>query len=163
MFHGKTDRIMNDKELIKFIFAYENKIRYAVFEKRFDGCVPKTGGNGSGHSKVSDPTAQKAIANTSPLGSIVVEYGASVNGKREYQKIKSPEKWLRIIDETYDFFDTKKQGVVMWAKFKENEPRVETCRRMGIKKSWYSILLNDVLKHAERLAVGAGLLNKRGY
>ena len=149
------------KELIKFIFDYEGEIRYAVFEKRFDSCVPKTGG-GNGHSKVSDPTAQKALQNVMPVDVVVVEYGTSVNGKRETQKIKYPEKWLRIVGETYKFFDKKKQGEILHARFKNGESRYETCKRMGIKKSWYAVLLNDCLKHAERLAEGAGLIMKRG-
>jgi len=152
------------KEFIKFIFTYENKIRYAVFEKRFDGNAPnKTGGNGSGHSRISDPTAQKAITNAMPVNAVLIEYGESINGRREMQRINYPEKWLRVIDETYKFYDKKKQGEVLYSKFKRNESRLETCRRMGIKKSWYSVLLNDCIKHAERLAEGAGLLNKRGW
>lgn len=153
---------MDDKEFIKFVFAYENKIRYAVFEKRFDGCAPsKTGGNGSGHSRISDPTAQKAMQNAMPVQAVLIEYGASINGRREMQKINFPEKWLRVIDETYKFYDRKKQGEILYSKFKRNESRLETCRRMGIKKSWYAVLLNDAMKHAEKLAEGAGLIFKR--
>lgn len=150
---------MDNKELIKFIFAYEAKIAYAIFEKRYDGCVPsKTGGNGSGHSRISDPTAQKAIQDVMPVGTVLIEYGASLNGKKEYRKIRNPEKWLRVVAETYRFFDKKKQGEILYAKFKKNEPRLATCRRMGIKKSWYAVLLNDAIKHAERLAEGVGLI-----
>jgi hypothetical protein len=106
------------RELIKFIFDYEGEIRYAVFEKRFDSCVPKTGG-GNGHSKVSDPTAQKALQNVMPVDVVLIEYGASINGKRETQKIRYPERWLRIIDETYKFFDKKKRSYTVRERLME--------------------------------------------
>ena len=52
---------MNNKELIEFVFYHEKEIKRAVFEKREDGCLPKTGGSGSGHCFTNDRTAQEAI------------------------------------------------------------------------------------------------------
>lgn len=144
------------KEFVRFIFTYENKIRYAIYEKRFDNCLPKTGGNG--HSRISDPTAQKAMQAVMPIGTVLIEYGATLNDRKETRTIKHPEAWMRVVDETYKFFDNKKQGEVLYARFKKGESRLGTCRRLGIKKSWYAVLLNDAMRHAEKLAEGAGLL-----
>lgn len=35
---------MNNKELIEFVFYHEKEIKRAVFERREDGCLSKTGG-----------------------------------------------------------------------------------------------------------------------
>ena len=71
---------MTNKELIEFVFYHEQDIKRAVFEKREDGCLPKTGGSGSGHCRVSDPTAQNAIRKALEVPAVIIEYGAKTCG-----------------------------------------------------------------------------------
>ena len=53
---------MTNKELIEFVFYHEQDIKRAVFEKREDGCLPKTGGSGSGHLNTVPKPADAATA-----------------------------------------------------------------------------------------------------
>lgn len=152
---------MTNRDFVKFIFENENKIRYAVYEKRNDNCVPKTGGN-NGHSRISDPTAQKAMQRVMPIFCVSIEYGVACNGKRDFVKIYHPESWLKVIAETYRYYDKKKQGELLYSKYRLNESRLETCKKLGVKKSWYTVMLNDCIRHAETLADGKGIFLKKG-
>ena len=80
---------------IDFIFHNERKIRRLVYENRND-CVKPEIRNGSG---LSDPTANDAIKNLTPLPSI------TICG----EVLKFPESWLEVIDKTYNW--CKRQSV----------------------------------------------------
>ena len=98
---------MSCEGLIDFIFAHERDIKAAVREKRLDpGGI--TGGNGTGHSKISDPTAAQGIRLALPIAVVVVEYGAAIGGVRSSKSIRRPEKWLQVIAETKEFYKGKK-------------------------------------------------------
>ena len=148
---------MIDDKLVRFVFTHEDDIRRAVFESRNDRHSNTTGGC-SGHSRISDPTAMTAINNVTPLAYVMVDYGSKIGGRKNSFKLGRPELWLAVVDTTYKFFDGKKQGQVLDAKFRSGECRACTCTRLGIKKSWYSVLLADALEHATRLAKGQHLL-----
>lgn len=151
---------MVDKELVEFCFFHEDAIRQAIFEKRNDGCIPKTGGNGTGHSKISDPTAQKALQRVEALGTVVVEYGVSINGRRSTMTLRNPEKWLRVIDYTKKYYSGRLQGELYRLKYRESVGRSEVCRRLGISISYYKTMLSDIIRFGEGAAAGLGLLFK---
>lgn len=148
---------MNTKELIEFCFYHEQEIKQAVYEKRNDGCAPKTGG-GNGHCKISDTTANKAITNVMPVGVVLVEYGVAYNGKRDTVALRNPEQWLKVIQWTKDQYEGGQRGEIIKARYVDSERRYLTSARLGISPQLYSVMLTDVLSFAEGLAMGMGLI-----
>lgn len=149
---------MNTKELIEFCFYHEQNIKQAVYEKRMDGCTPKTGGGTSGHCRISDTTANKAINNVTPLQVVLVEYGTAYNGKRDTFALRHPEQWLKVVKYTREHYQNTTRGDVFQARYDNGEKRCTTAQRLGISPQLYSVMLTDILSFAEGLAIGMGLL-----
>ena len=145
--------------LIDFIFSYEKKIAAAVMEKRMDPGGGITGGGGSGHSRVSDPTAIQGIKLASPVVCVLIEYGAAVNGVRSSRTIKHPEKWLQVAAETRAFFESRPQGEFLRRRYEQAENWQDPCRAMRCTKSYYYAYKADVFGFAERLAIGYGIIS----
>ena len=149
---------METKELIEFCFYNEQRIKQAVFEKRMDGCAPKTGGGNSGHCRISDTTANKAINNVMPIGVVLVECGIAINGKRDSFALRNPEQWLKVVQWTRDQYADTQRGEIIKARYVDNERRYITAQRLGISPQLYSVMLTDILTFAEGLAIGMGIL-----
>ena len=101
---------MNNKELIEFVFYHEKEIKQAVFERREDGCLPKTGGGGSGHCRVSDPTAQNAIRKALEIPAVIIEYGAKTCGRSNSRTLRHPEKLLKVVQYKREYFHGTDHG-----------------------------------------------------
>ena len=152
---------MNNKDLIEFVFYHEQDIKRAVFEKREDGCLPKTGGSGSGHCCTSDKTAQQAIRNVMGVGSVVVEYGAATCGKRNSITVRHPEKWLQTVSGVKQILNGRPAGTLLKLRYKDNLTAREICEAMHVNKVRYYALKADILLAAEAYAAGLGLLNTK--
>ena len=149
---------MSCEGLIDFIFAHERDIRAAVREKRLDpGGI--TGGNGTGHSKISDPTAAQGIRLALPIAVVVVEYGAAIGGVRSSKSIRRPEKWLQVIAETKEFYKGKKQGEFISRRYGHEEAWQDACKAMRCNKASYYAMRADVVRFAEKLAIGYGMIS----
>lgn len=152
---------MNTKDIIEFCFRYEKEIMHAVYERRHDAGSGKTGGSGSGHCFTSDTTAITAIKNIEELPSVVVEYGAALNGKREMFTLRHPERWLKVVSWTKEHYSKNKQGDLIKMKYAESRGRREICDTIGIGTSIYHVMLNDILSFAEGVAIGIGVLTPK--
>ena len=87
-------------ETIEFVLWYEREIYIALADKgegnRQGGT---TGGNGSGHMKVSDPTAVQALRNLQEINVLDVPYGAAIGLNKRWQetyRLRNPLKWLQV-------------------------------------------------------------------
>lgn len=120
-------------------------------------CTPKTGGGSSGHSFVSDPTAQKAIKNLSSVGTVVVEYGAKVAGKGNVKTLHHPEKWLRIVDETWKYYNSGQIHTIMVKRYKKGWDMQHIANTLGISFQRCYVLLNDVHRFVISSAKGYGI------
>lgn len=149
---------MNNKELIEFVFYHEQDIKRAVFEKREDGCLPKTGGGGSGHCRVSDPTAQNAIRKALEVPAVMIEYGAKTCGRRNSITLRHPEKWLKVIQYTRDYFNGTASGALFKMRYSECLTREEIICKIKIRKSQYHAMIANVMRFAEGAATGLGLI-----
>ena len=149
---------MNNKELIEFVFYHEQDIKRAVFEKREDGCLPKTGGSGSGHCRVSDPTAQNAIRKALEVPAVIIEYGAKTCGRRNSITLRHPEKWLKVIQYTRDYFNGTASGALFKMRYSECLTREEIICKIKIRKSQYHAMIANVMRFAEGAATGLGLI-----
>lgn len=152
---------MTNKELIEFVFYHEKEIKQAVFEKREDGCLPKTGGSGSGHCFTNDRTAQEAIRRILDVPAVVIEYGAKTCGRRNSITLRHPEKWLSVVHFTREYFNGTASGALFKMRYAECLTRQEICENLKINKPRYFAMLGSVIKFAEGAAVGLGLLNIR--
>lgn len=152
---------MNNKELIEFVFYHENDIKKAVFEQREDGCLPKTGGGGSGHCRVSDTTAQAAIRRVMDVPAVSIEYGAATFGRRNSVTLRHPEKWLKVVQFTRDYFNGTASGALFKMRYKDCRTRQEICAELKISKQRFFVMLMNVCKFAEGVAVGYGLIMVR--
>lgn len=149
---------MTNKELIEFVFYHEQDIKRAVFEKREDGCLPKTGGGGSGHCRVSDPTAQNAIRKALEVPAVIIEYGAKTCGRRNSITLRHPEKWLKVIQYTRDYFNGTASGALFKMRYSECLTREEIICKIKIRKSQYHAMIANVMRFAEGAATGLGLI-----
>lgn len=152
---------MTNKELIEFVFYHEQDIKRAVFEKREDGCLPKTGGGGSGHCFTNDRTAQEAIRRILDVPAVVIEYGAKTCGRRNSITLRHPEKWLRVIAVTRGYFGNRTAGKVYALRYCNCRTREEILDELSIRKSQYHAMVAGIIKFAEGVAVCEGLINSR--
>ena len=152
---------MTNKELIEFVFYHEQDIKRAVYEKREDGCLPKTGGGNSGHCRVSDTTAQSAIRRVMEIPSVMIEYGARVVGKRNTVTLRHPEKWLKLVAEVRNYFNGTNSGLLLKMRYTDNLTRQEICKELNISTNYYNAMRCNVIRFAEGYAVGIGLINTR--
>ena len=137
--------------MIERRFFQEEKIRKAVIAARNDSGAGKTGGGGSGHAFVSDPTANVAMNNVSFLRTVDIEIG-----KNEVETVKWPEKWLAVIKATYSFYSGGVIGELLRCRY-SGEPYQTTCINMNISKSLYYQMMVEVQSYALACACQVGL------
>lgn len=152
---------MTNKELIEFVFYHEQDIKRAVFEKREDGCLPKTGGGGSGHCRVSDPTAQNAIRKALEVPAVIIEHGPKTCGRRNSITLRHPEKWLQTVSGVKQILNGRPAGTLLKLRYKDNLTAREICEAMHVNKVRYYALKAYILLAAEAYAAGLGLLNTK--
>lgn len=149
---------MTNKELIEFVFYHEQDIKRAVFEKREDGCLPKTGGGESGHCFTNDRTAQEAIRRILDVPAVVIEYGAKTCGRRNSITLRHPEKWLKVVQYTREYFNGTASGALFKMRYSECLTREEIICKIKIRKSQYHAMIANVMRFAEGAATGLGLI-----
>lgn len=146
----------NAKYIEKIFYQYD-KIKQAVNEARKDPASCKTGGNGSGHAFVSDPTANVAIKEVTPIKAVVINIT-----KQEQMKIMEPEKWLQVVDYTYEYFCNKKTGKVTYdvitRKYRKGEDYREISMSIGIGQTTCFMYVREANQYASLCAVGLGLM-----
>jgi len=152
---------LTNKELIEFVFYHEQDIKRAVFEKREDGCLPKTGGGGSGHCRVSDPTAQNAIRKALEVPAVIIEHGPKTCGRRNSITLRHPEKWLQTVSGVKQILNGRPAGTLLKLRYKDNLTAREICEAMHVNKVRYYALKAYILLAAEAYAAGLGLLNTK--
>ncbi len=135
---------------IDFIFYREKEIRDAVYRARL------TIGISSGTLKlintggISDPTAMQAVANLTPLKSVVINDG---------EIIEYPERWLEVIDKTYRYCATSNDCRLEVAKRRyRSEDYRKTCSDLHISDSTRRRLLELVKMYAALQAVQLNLI-----
>ena len=135
---------------VDFIFYREKEIKEAVFEKRNQSrakSVPMISLFSSGSS---DPTAAQALRNLTPLTVVTIKGNIIV---------KNPEKWLEVIDKTYNWCKRQKDCRYEVARRRYNgEDYRKTCIDLHISETTNRRLLETVRVYAALQAVQAGLL-----
>lgn len=144
---------VNQKYIEKIFYSYD-KIKRAVEEVKSDPASNRTGGNNSGHAWVSDPTANVAIRAATPIAVIVIETRKGM----ESDRIREPEKWLRVVEATYEYFSGRMTADVIRRRF-SGESYGDTCDMLHISKNIYYLHCEEALHYASLCAVGLGLMS----
>ena len=149
---------MQLEELIEFVLTHTDEIKTAIVEQRVDVQKGHTGG-GAGHSKVSDPTALRAIKNITEIQVVHVQYGAIVAGKMDTVTIKRPEKWLRIERQVREYYlGNERMAKFYQLKYMKQLDRRQVLDNMKISKGLYYAMSGDVTRFVMMCAVAAGLI-----
>lgn len=159
-----------DKAYIDFILMYRDNIRKAINEKRADMNTRKVGGEGSGHCRISDPTAETALRNVEPVGTVQVYYGSILNGLRDSRIIYDSERWLRVANETWQYFKRNKNQryyVIMECMYikglkgRELERFAGKELHIGRRRCYYMQM--SIRSHAYKLGKSLGLRGADNY
>jgi len=126
---------------IYFVFGHEKEIRKAVAEYRDD---PAKGSGG--HAGVSDPTAVQALNAVEEVYCITIGTG----------KLVYPERWLKVIDQTYRWCDSLHAEIAR--RNFNGEPWVKTCMALHISRATRYNFADEVSQRAMLYAVQARLI-----
>lgn len=150
---------MNPREIIDFCLLHEADVQKAINEKKLDRCIPKGGGGG----RISDPTAMKALTNLSTVGTVIVEYGARVNGRGELQTLHNAEEWLDVIHSIWKHYQGKKQGQLLELRYRQGHYDIdeELVKIMGYSRSYLFRMMKDIFEYGVRCADGLGIIPTR--
>lgn len=155
---------------IEFVLRHREDIILCVRMKRLDDeGQGHTGGGTTGHSRISDPTALKAIRAVEPIAFINCPFGPVINGRRDTHYVPLPEKWLLVEQATRKFYFQRDVGDGKEKIYKEiyrrrylimgGEPWQDTCRDLQISRGWYYAICHDIRRFAGTYAHGLGLLS----
>ncbi|SDC69989.1 hypothetical protein SAMN04487864_11545 [Succiniclasticum ruminis] len=150
-------------DTIEFCLWYEQDIRLAILDaKNSAGRGGVTGGNGTGHMRVSDPTAVQALRAVQKLNVLDVPYGTAIGINKRWQntyRLRNPAKWLLVVafmkrrylldteNPLHDFFERRYIKKEDWQK---------TCKDLQIKRSRYFVMRAEVIRAGEVYAAGCG-------
>lgn len=112
-----------------------------------------TGGDGSGHALISDPTANLAIQGACPLDTIHLDWHAN------YETIPLPETWLHVFDTTRQGCDAICRDIIR-RRF-QGEPYYITCRELYLSTSTYYHYVREILHYTLACAIHARLIDPR--
>lgn len=147
--------------LIEFALSHINELRDAIVEKKAGASGGHTGGTGSGHAFVSDPTANAAVRMVSPVDTVEVHFGPAICGEREHLVVRYPEKWLKVAVQTKAHFAQEPdKGIALFYESKYNacDHWSRTCQKLRISRGSYYSYRKDVLYFAALFAVHEGIL-----
>lgn len=143
----------HNKDNIEFVLTYTDNLKRAIYEAENDPNLPKTGG-GNGHSRVSDPTAAKAIRDIVGVECVTVYYGCKMS-----KTLRNPKKWLDVALATKAWFAGTMQEKIIEHRFKEfPDKRKDVCEELCIGSTYYSMMLKEIFTVARAYAAGKGLI-----
>lgn len=151
---------------IEFVLRNAERIKKCVDEKRRDPGAARDENTGGGRgSRVSDPTAARAIQRVAPIPYIHCPFGPYINGKQDAKYIRLPEKWLYVENAVRSFYiriDNEAAREIYkrrYLKGEYGEPWDITCSDLDITKGWYYVVVHDIIRFAEIYASGIGLIS----
>ena len=128
-------------------FKQYREIKQAIKNCRQDRCVPHW--FISGHAKISDPTANAAIANLTPLKAVNI--GTT--------RVEKPEMWINLYDAVKAHFDDSNKIIsrYMDMMYLQNISRNRICNDLYIGVTTYYRYRNEIVVYATMVACQFGL------
>ena len=149
-------------ETIEFVLWYERDILMAIADVRSSNRRGgTTGGNGSGHMKVSDPTAVQALRNLQDINVLDVPHGPAIGINKRWQttyRLRNPLKWLQVgnaLKQRY-LSDTNNLHDFFNRRYIKKEDWKKTCEELHISRSMYYAMKAEVIRAGEVYAAGMG-------
>lgn len=99
----QSDERKKARGITKWMLRHYREICRAVMDTRATMVATRVGGNGSGIAVMSDPTAQAAIKNLTPLQCVILDAG---------DKVLHPELWIASIAAGYDNCDDDERRMI---------------------------------------------------
>ena len=161
-------------EIIEFCLWYEKEIQIAYAEKREGAARGVTGGNGSGHMQISDPTALQAIRNVAEINVLDVPYGPLYGKAPKYNeetglyekdkrwqdtyRLRYPLKWLRVTAALKKYYlnDNNTLRDFFERRYIKKENWKQTCSELHISRDIYYVMRAEVIRAGEVYAAGMG-------
>ena len=136
-------------KLVVEIFKHEGFIRKRINELRND--TPTSNKTAiKGHAFISNPTEHQALRNITPIGKIQCDDGFVV---------KQPEKWLKVIDATFDFCQDNNSRKILRAWMDGNKSVTRISIDLGISKTSVYDIRVTLQNYAVALAAQYGLID----
>lgn len=143
-----------ERKKVRKIFLWEKYIQEAVDDARAKSVVPKHCKNALGYD---DPTCVIVVRKNS----LIKRVGFNLpNGKRIV--LANPEKWLQIIQDTYEMYEGQIISAMIRARAKDNRKSPEVladfnCIGLNTYYRWEREFLDD----AALLAAERGILRQK--
>lgn len=146
--NSKTSGIL---KLIKNRLCDYELIKQAVADCRADSnCLNKTGGGGIAYK--SDPTANKAVKNLTPINKVVIiKNGKSIT-------VRQPEKWLKLAEGVFEHFNDMQTRRIIVYRFLQEKDYKFICSKMKLSKGKYYKQIDIILWFAMSYACQLGLV-----
>lgn len=133
---------------VDYVFYHEEELRDAITRARLEGSI---GGSVIvvNANRMSDPTANQAVKNLSPIVAVMVKG----------QTLRNPERWLVVIEKTYKWCKAQKdcRYEVARRRYSDEDYR-KTCMELNISNSTRRRLFELVQMYAALQAVQLGLI-----
>lgn len=149
---------MRNESLIEWVLRHEAAIRTAIYEQRND---PGTHyGGGRGGNSISNPTEEQGIRNATELEVVSIPIGG--RGGAEF-RLSLPERWIKVCDKVR----TKYAGsvyaeiIVQCYDTGESKSTKEIIDTIGVSRTSFFVLKNEIITFAEGLAIGLGIYMER--
>lgn len=158
-------KVSRAEDTIEFVLAHLSQVKIAVAEAKPNvSGKSHTGGNGSGHSRISDPTAITALRAIMDMPYVDIPYGPIICGHRECWRLSRPEKWITVGDIIADYYlNNSKMADFYTSRYIKGDLWQTTCRKLNIRRGAYYAMRADVLHHAELYAVHYGIMAPCDY
>lgn len=145
---------------IKFVLAHQPEIKQAICDKMLDPGNVRTGGPGTGHCQISDPTASEAVRRATEIERIVVEYGPRANGRQMMYNLRWPQRWLRVAKMAEEYYlksERKGEGIVFRMYYLDGDNMKNIAKAAGVGTSLCYIIQKDIMSFCKGVALGLGL------
>ena len=127
---------------VEWHIRHEKEIREAVAEAKLS-TGGHTGGAPTGHTYISDPTANQAIRQADEVRVVNLESGS---------KVEWPERWLSVINAVRAWCGEDFIRSEIFKRRYKGEGYVSSCCDLHIVQQTYSLILRDIRDYAIKCA-----------
>ena len=129
-------------------FKQYRQIKKAVSEYRQNRCIPHW--FTSGHAKISDPTANMAVSNLTPLKAVTIGF----------IRVEKPELWISLYDAVKAHFDYNNKIISRYMDmiYMQDIGRNKICNDLYIGTTTYYSYRREIIVYATMVACQFGLV-----
>ena len=133
---------------VEWHIRHEKEIREAVAEAKL-GTGGHTGGAPTGHTYISDPTANQAIRQADEVRVVNLESGS---------KVEFPERWLAVINAVRSWCGVDTMRAEIFKRRYSGEGYISTCYDLMVTQHTYHDLLQEIRQYAIQCACQAQII-----